>query len=315
MTNMSYNPNQTALIFTKNRPLEKHLTSIVLQRSTIQLLRFHFSFFLLPIFLFAISQVDKVNWTNATIAFFVLHVLVYPSSNGYNSYMDRDQTSIGGLKNPLQPTRQLFHLTIAMDVSAILISLCISVYFASGVLLYILASRAYSYRGIRLKRFALTGYLIVVLCQGGLSFWISYHAVSADKRLDIPVLPILAAMLLIGGYYPLTQVYQHQEDKKDGVNTISMLLGKRGSFVFCGGIFALATLLMFLTFQKQNQLGSFFIFSACMLPMMAFFLQWMVKVWKNEAAANFRNSLWMNVLASACTTICFLTLIILKGIE
>src|SRR6478609_4904064 len=97
------------------RPTSNFLTSIMLQRSTIQLLRFHFSFFLLPVFLFALSQSPTINWRNAILVFVILHLLVYPSSNGYNSYMDRDETPIGGLASPLQPTKQLFYVSIVMD--------------------------------------------------------------------------------------------------------------------------------------------------------------------------------------------------------
>jgi 1,4-dihydroxy-2-naphthoate octaprenyltransferase len=284
----------------------------VLQRSTIQLLRFHFSIFLLPVYLFALSQLPQVNWRDALIIFFVLHILVYPSSNGYNSYMDRDETPIGGLKNPMKPTKQLFFVTVAMDVVAVVVSFVISLYFAGGVLLYILASRAYSYRGIRLKKYPVIGYLTVVLFQGGLVFLITYHGSSLDKTLDVPLLPMMAAACLIGGYYPLTQVYQHENDRKDGILTISMLLGMRGTFLFCGGIFAAATLLMFLTFYNEDRLDAFYIFLGCMLPMVLFFISWMKKVWKNEAEANFRNSLWMNILASCCTAVCFMTLLILR---
>jgi len=284
----------------------------VLRRSTIQLLRFHFSFFLLPVYLFALSELAEINWLNALIVFFVLHLLVYPSSNGYNSYMDRDETPIGGLSNPLMPSRQLFFVTMVMDVGAVIIGCFVSVYFGAGVLLYILASRAYSYRGIRLKKYPVLGYLTVVTFQGALIFFISYHGSSANKTLDVPLLPMLAAACLIGGYYPLTQIYQHDDDRRDGVLTISMLLGKRGSFIFCGGIFAAATLLIFLTFYYQHALRSFYLFLVFMLPMILFFLGWMRKVWKNEAEANFKNSLWMNVLASCCTAACFLTLIILR---
>jgi len=287
----------------------------VLRRSTIQLLRFHFSFFLLPVYLFALSILPDVNWSDAAIVFFVLHVLVFPSSNGYNSYMDRDVTPIGGLKNPSQPSKQLFYVTVMLDILAVFISLFVSFYFTAGIFLYILASRAYSYRGIRLKKFPFVGYLVVVIFQGALTFFVSYHGSSESKLLDVPLLPILASMFLIGGYYPLTQIYQFEEDKKDGVETISMLLGKRGTFVFCGCIFAAATSLMFFTFYRKNQLGSFYIFLASMLPMVAFFLWWMIKVWKDEKQANFKNSFRMNVIASACTAICFLTLIILKGFE
>ena len=294
---------------------KKYLTFIVLRRSTIQLLRFHFSLFLLPVYLFALSQLDRIDWINAVIVFFILHVLVYPSSNGYNSYMDRDETPIGGLAKPLRPTKQLFYVTILMDIAAISFSLVISIYFAMGVLLYILASRAYSYRGIRLKKFPLSGYLIVIVFQGALTFLLTYHGSSFDKTLQIPFWAALASSLLIGGYYPLTQIYQHEEDLKDGVVTISYKLGKKGTFVFCGIVFALATAAMFFTFEERGQLQFFFIFAVCMLPMIFFFMQWMTKTWKDPSKADFKNSLRMNLLASGCTTICFLILIILKGFE
>ena len=229
--------------------------------------------------------------------------------------MDRDETPIGGLSKPLLPTKQLFFVTIVMDIVAVGLSLIISIYFAAGVLLYILASRAYSYRGIRLKKYPLTGYLIVIIFQGALTFLLSYHGSSVDKTLAIPFWPAVASSLLIGGYYPLTQIYQHEEDLKDGVVTISYKLGKKGTFVFCGIVFALATAAMFFTFDERGQLQLFFIFAVCMFPMIFFFMQWMVKTWKDQTKADFKNSLRMNLLASGCTTIYFLILIIMKGFE
>jgi len=215
----------------------------------------------------------------------------------------------------LRPTKQLFYVSIIMDIIAVGFSLVISVYFAAGVLLYILASRAYSYRGIRLKKFPLTGYIIVIIFQGAVTFFLSYHGSSVDKTLEIPFWPALASSLLIGGYYPLTQIYQHEEDLKDGVVTISYKLGKKGTFVFCGIVFALATAAMFFTFDERGQLQFFFIFTVCMLPMIFFFMRWMAVTWKDQAKADFKNSLRMNLLASCCTTICFLILIIMKGFE
>jgi 1,4-dihydroxy-2-naphthoate octaprenyltransferase len=283
-----------------------------MRRSTIQLLRFHFSLFLLPVYLFALSLLPSVNWYRASLVFFILHFLVYPSSNGYNSYMDRDSTPIGGLSDPMQPTRELFYTTIAMDISALALACLLDRYFAAAILLYIVASRAYSYRGIRLKKYPFAGYATVVVFQGAWVFILSWHGCSSDLNWQIPLFPLLAASCLIGGYYPLTQVYQHAEDAKDGVKTISMWLGVRNTFVFCGIIFVLATICMYLTFYKKGQLGSFFIFTACLLPMVLFFVQWMLKVWKDEKNADFSNSLRMNILASCCTAICFIILIVLK---
>src|ERR1700721_1712914 len=103
----------------------------MLKKSTRQLLRFHFSIFLMPVYWFALSQVVNKNWPRAVLVFFILHVLVYPASNGYNSYMDRDEGSIGGLANPLLPTRQLFVVTFVMDALALLLGLIIGLYFTA----------------------------------------------------------------------------------------------------------------------------------------------------------------------------------------
>ena len=70
----------------------------------------------MPVFWFAISQTEDINATNAVAVFIILHLLVYPASNGYNSYMDRDTSSIGGVKNPKQPTKQLFYVSTSMEV-------------------------------------------------------------------------------------------------------------------------------------------------------------------------------------------------------
>lgn len=284
----------------------------MLYKSTIQLLRFHFSFFLLPVYLFALSQVPQINWLYAIFVFLILHLLVYPSSNGYNSYMDRDETPIGGLSAPLQPTRQLYYFSITMDIVAVILSLLINRTFALGILLYILASRAYSYRGVRLKKYPVTGFLTVFIFQGAVIFFITYYTVQLQTSLNIPLLPCVISSLLIGALYPLTQIYQHEEDKKDGVITISYLLGKRGTFIFSMILFLGATFLMYLRFYQQGRVNYFYLFLLIMLPVVLFFLFWMNRVWHNEGAADFKRSLTMNVLSTLCTTIFFITLIIIN---
>ena len=282
------------------------------RKSTIQLLRFHFSFFLLPIYLFAISQLPAINGTNAVVVFLILHVLVYPSSNGYNSYMDRDETPMGGLKNPLQPTRELFYTTIVMDAMAIALSFFINIRFTLCILVYILASRAYSYRRIRLKKYPVIGFLTVFIFQGALVFYAVFHAVQNNWIMDTPIFPCLVSSMLIGALYPLTQIYQHKEDKRDGVVSISYLLGKKGTFVFSMLLFLSATFLLYIRFKQINEVNHFYWYLLIMFPVVVYFLYWMRKVWANEAAANFRNSLWMNILSTICTTTFFIIIIATK---
>src|SRR5436190_18658093 len=92
----------------------------MLSASTIKLLRLPFSIFLSPLYFFALAQVPDIHWGKAILVFLILHFLVYPASNGYNSYMDRDTQSIGGLETPPPPPPQLYFTTIVIDITAIL---------------------------------------------------------------------------------------------------------------------------------------------------------------------------------------------------
>ena len=67
-----------------------------------------------------------------------------------------------------------------------------------------------------------------------------YHGADSNHTTHVPVIAMMASSLLIGGFYPLTQIYQHEEDIKDGVKTISYKLGYRGTFIFTGIIYVLA---------------------------------------------------------------------------
>lgn len=266
----------------------------------------------MPVYWFAVSFVDRINFVNAGLAFVILHVLVYPSSNGYNSYMDRDETSIGGLAQPLQPTRQLFIVSIVMDVLALGLSLLISTVFAVCIFIYITCSRLYSYRGIRLKQYPLLGYAIVILNQGALTFFMVYHAANDNLDVHMSWLQLIASTLLIGGFYPLTQVYQHEADEKDDVTTISMLLGKRGTFVFCAAMYSLALLVLWLYYSAHNMYTPFIVLVAFFLPVTFYFAQWFLQVLKSSAAADFRHTMKMNWLASTCTSAAFITIILLQ---
>ena len=283
--------------------------------STIQLLRIHFSLFLLPVYLFAIGEVPDPNISDSVIIFLILHLLVYPSSNGYNSYMDRDEDSVGGILRPMKPTKQLYHASLVMDGLAILAAFTISLAFAACLLAYILASRAYSYRGIRLKKYPVTGYLTVIFFQGAMVFFMTYHGSSQSKTFNVPALAMLASSLLIGGFYPLTQIYQHQADLKDGVRTISYKLGYRGTFIFTAIIYVCAMTVLAQYFYLVNEQKKLFILATCMLPVLVYFFSWAAKVWKDVRKADFLNTMRMNLIASVCTNLAFFTLLIWKFFE
>jgi 1,4-dihydroxy-2-naphthoate octaprenyltransferase len=266
----------------------------------------------MPVYWYALSQTANINQSHALLIFIILHLLVYPASNGYNSYMDRDTESVGGIKNPKQPTRQLFYVSIMLDVVAIAASTFISSYFTIGLIAYILASRAYSYRGIRLKQYPIIGYLTVIIFQGAVTFFLVMHGCSIEKTLQVPWMGMLAASLLIGGFYPLTQIYQHRQDKADGVTTLSILLGYKGTFIFTAIIYATAVASMGYQLNAAASFKEFLQIQIFFIPVLVYFFWWFKQVVNEQAAANFVNTMRMNILASTCTNAAFITLFLIE---
>lgn len=285
-----------------------------IDKSTIQHLRLPFSFFLMPVFLFALSQANTINWQTTIIAFVILHLFIFPSSNGYNSYQDRDETSIGGLKNPPKVTKNLFYATLFLDVVGIFCALFVSLYFSLFVLIFVIMSRAYSYRNVRLKRYPFIGFLTVFIFQGAFVYLMAFLAITNFSLGNIftlnNIICMSVASLFMGSIYPLTQIYQHEADKKDGVVSISYKLGYIGTFVFSSILFSIATIFLYYYFNLKHQQLYLLLFLFIMLPVIGKLSIWFNKVRKDTKHANFENTMTMNLLTSTCMNSYFLILIL-----
>jgi 1,4-dihydroxy-2-naphthoate octaprenyltransferase len=282
--------------------------------NTIKLLRFPFSFFLLPVSLFSFYYINPELNKNLLLVIIIWHVLVFPSSNGYNSYNDNDDGPIGGLEKPPKPTKLLLHLTNWMDLIAVLLSMFVNSKFSIFVLVYILFSRLYSYRKIRLKQYPIIGFFVVFIFQGIWIFFANILALSSYSLIENQsvFLSAIASSFFIATVYPITQIYQHSADKADGVKTLSMLLGKKGTFLFSGLMFVSANTFVFLSFNNLHQINNFWLYNVIMFPVSCFFIWWAISSYKNEKYVNFKNTMIMLVLSATLSNIYFTLLLITK---
>lgn len=276
-------------------------------------LRFPFSLFLMPIFWLGISQQSDGNFKTNLFMFIVLHIFVYPASNAYNSYFDKDEGSIGGLKNPPKVDIYLWRAANIFDILGVVIAFFgVNFKFAFFVLCYILVSRMYSYTGIRLKKYAVLSWLIVGLFQGALVFFMvvlfgqNLEPISIFSLKNISGNPMILGCLLsafiLWAVYPITQVYQHEEDAKNGDKTMSLLLGIKGTFIFSISFFSLAILTSYIFLTNSH----FLRFIGFCAPIAIFMNWWFLKVIKNPENANFKYTMILNLLASVLLNICFI---------
>lgn len=265
----------------------------------------------MPVYWFALSQTKPIPIGEAVLCFIILHLFIYPASNAYNSYMDQDDESIGGLKNPPKATKRVYYLSIIFDLVGLALSITLNSTFFVLILLYISASRAYSYKRIRLKKYPIIGFITVALFQGGFTYLMV--KTSMYNTFDLHLLynkeAMIASSLLIGGVYPLTQIYQHEADKRNGDATLSMLLGIRGTFVFSAILFGVANLFLMLHFISIKKEIHFYIFQLCLLPLVVYFIRWAISVWKNNKNASYENTMRMNTISSITMSCCFIMIL------
>lgn len=274
-------------------------------------LRIPFSFYLLPVFVFSMAFVKELDPLHFFLVFTVLHFFLYPSSNGYNSYYDRDEESIGGLKHPPPVTPGLYYLSLLFLLLAILLGLLASWAFGSMVLVYNLVSVAYSYPGIRIKKFPYASWLVAGFFQGCFTFVMAYSGLTATgwgNFLDpLIVIPGLLTTLLLWSAYPLSQVYQHREDSRRGDQTLSLRLGIVGTFVFSSVWFLVSGVAFawyFMVFREQP--WALWGFLAAMAPVTVYFMVWFSFIRKDPGKyAAYRWTMWMNRISAIALNILF----------
>lgn len=273
--------------------MKKELKSVLLH------LRLPFSLLLLPVYLFAVATVPIVNNTNAVLVFIILHLFIYPASNGYNSYFDKDEGSIALIKTPPKVSRSLYNTSISLEWIGVLMALLVDYRFFLCVLIFNFLSKAYSHPSIRLKKYPIISFLLVFIFQGGFIYYTVYTALVPDfvPFTIADFIPALICSCLIGASYPLTQIYQHNEDSQRGDKTLSILLGYTGSFIFSGVVFLIGLSLMFFYWYNQNELVNFYVFAVCSIPIFLYFNWWFYKVLQNIKAANFMNAMRMTLIS------------------
>lgn len=275
-------------------------------------LRIPFSYFLLPVFLFSLATSPNFNGKLLLWTFVIVHFFLYPASNGYNSYFDKDEKSIGGLQNPPPVDKGLYYLSLIFDGIAIALGLIfINVTFAAMLFVYGLVSKAYSHPSVRLKKYPILGWLVAGLFQGLFTFVMCYTGINnyglENALSPFVLIPGILCTIMLWANYPMTQIYQHEEDAKRGDVTISRLLGIRGTFYFVSATFSVVTIGFALYLQNLESKYAW-LFLIALFPVVAYFFFWLFQTYQDETKADYKHTMWMNFISATCLNAFFLYL-------
>jgi 4-hydroxybenzoate polyprenyltransferase len=179
------------------------------------------------------------RWAEALAALVIWVVFLNGGTLAINSVFDRDEGDIGYLNAPPPLPRYLRHFSVALLVGGQLLALRLPAGFQIAYAICFAMSILYSVPPFRFKAVAGVDWVINMWGFGTLTPYAAWAA--TGRPLDVGHgLVLLAFCPLFAGLYPLTQLYQFDEDRRRGDRTLALILGMRASLIVAIGCVLLA---------------------------------------------------------------------------
>lgn len=217
-------------------------------------LRLRFQFLLSPIFLMGALLSGEVLGVRLFVAYLSFHLFLYAGITALNSAYDKDEGPVGGLEHPPPPPPHLLLFSLVWQLIGFLLAILINPIFAAIYAIIFVMSLAYSHPRIRLKRRPLASMATVAVGQGVLPYLAAWSLPRGEIATAFSVtglLGMLAATAITVGLYPLTQIYQLEEDAQRGDMTMARWLGPARSFHFAEVCIAIGGVSGILLMQEQ----------------------------------------------------------------
>ena len=263
-------------------------------------LRLHFQILLAPIFLWGYFLADGRPDFDFWIAFLAFHLCLYGGTTAFNSYYDRDNGPVGGLEKPPPVVQALLPFSLLLQGIGALLAAWVNLSFLAIYLIIFAMGFAYSHPRLRWKARPLGGLATVGVGQGVLACWGGWAAATPDL---VPIDPLawlgfLAVSALTVGFYPLTQIYQIDEDLARGDLTFAAWVGPRGAFVYAIVTMTIAAVaLIFVIFRLLGPLNALVV-ALFYTGLLAIIVHWAITYDNAQILVNFRRVMRIYMLTS-----------------
>ncbi len=176
------------------------------------------------------GAIAGVHLREALLGLFLWVICLNGGTLAINSAFDRDEGDIGYLRQPPPAPRHLGLLALLLMATGQALAFLLPPGFIWAYAICFAMSLLYSVPPVRLKAVAGFDWLINMWGFGTLTPYAGFAV--TGRALDLPhALVLLAFCPLFASLYPLTQLYQFEEDSRRGDRTLALILGMRRSLL------------------------------------------------------------------------------------
>lgn len=187
------------------------------------------------------------------IQFANVHLMLFGGATAFNSWYDRDTGPVGGLRNPPKMQPWMLPASWVLQVAGAVIAMLAGWLFFLIYLLSMLFFWLYSAPGARWKGHPLRSLAAIGISTGTGSFLMGFTAAGHEFIALHVIAASLGVAMVILSLYPVSQIYQIEDDMIRGDKTFSIRYGLAGVRLFFAGTFFPGLLILALALGYEGQ--------------------------------------------------------------
>lgn len=153
--------------------------------------------------------------------FINVHVLLYGGATAFNSYWDKDTGPIGGLKSPPKMTLWMHHMSLLLMMAGAAWAFFTSFLYGCVYTVSMLFFWLYSTPHARWKGHPHLSLVAIGISTGLNSVLLGVLAAGGELSITV-LLSSAGAMFILLSLYPVSQIYQTEEDSRRGDHTFAI---------------------------------------------------------------------------------------------
>ncbi len=191
--------------------------------------RLHYQFFILSApFLLGALLANAVYWPRFAVQFFNVHVLLFGGATAFNSFWDKDEGPIGGLRHPPKMEPWMHGASLAMQGVGLLVALSAGRAFAVIFAVSAVCFWLYSAPAARWKGKPFLSFVAIGVSTGVASLLMGKLAAESSPLGPYDYMASVGVAAVLLSLYPVSQLYQLDADRQRGDSTFAVRYGLHG---------------------------------------------------------------------------------------